>query len=264
MSIILTSTTYFRRQFGIAEFISNLGTLYQHHKSFNSFDKIVVVNEFSEEQVKNVKKNTELLCREFPRLQFIQKQKHEFGQANSLNMILAHLKDFDFQLHWEEGWICTRPFINDALAVMNESNISQLSVTSDYLDHDCRLAAIEHFGGVEIQALRQHPGFSSIDIHQYIDETRIKLLYSRLSRYPIELWPLYSLRPAINRIGFLESLPPFSTDNKLWPWRFELLYAMHWVQAGGTKAALLPSAANYSSNYASTHRVKANIPRHAK
>jgi hypothetical protein len=67
-------------------------------------------------------------------------------------------------------------------------------------------------------------------------------------------WPLFSLRPSINRVAFGERVGPFNEDPRLWPARFEWDYATRWFNAGATKAVMVPHAAHRQPNHVSTYR----------
>ena len=41
-------------------------------------------------------------------------------------------------------------------------------------------------------------------------------------------WPLFSLRPGIDRVKTILSTGYFDEDAELWPWKFEMIYAGRW------------------------------------
>jgi hypothetical protein len=66
-------------------------------------------------------------------------------------------------------------------------------------------------------------------------------------------WPLYSLRPSINRADFCRQVGRFNEDPRLWPVRFERDYGLRWLRSGATKAVLTPPAAERQPNHRSTY-----------
>ncbi|VUD50988.1 hypothetical protein TDB9533_01331 [Thalassocella blandensis] len=255
--VTLTSTSFIRHDFSVDNLLENLHTvLAKNADEKTRVDRIVVVNEYSVNNIRNevaLKNKVENALEECI---FYQKKFEEYGQENSLNILKQHIDPFQFQVHWEEGWKCTAAFLDDAIDYMETSSVSQLGLTNDYIEDKDRLGDIENFRRISVQHLKQLPEFEDINLSEFLDESRWNVLLSRLQRFRGNLWPLYSLRPCVNRVSFTQNLPAFNTHEKLWPVLFELLYAFSWVNEGGSRACLIPHVSEYSDNYKSTWRGK--------
>ncbi|VUD61679.1 hypothetical protein TDB9533_02867 [Thalassocella blandensis] len=255
--VILTTTSFIRHDFTVDMLLENLQTVFaKNSEEKTRFDKIVIINEYSVNNLKNEAALKHKVESTFDDCTFYQKNFEEYGQATSLNLLTQYIDAFQFQVHWEEGWKCTAAFLDNAIAYMESSSVSQLGLTEDYTEVKERLGDSESYRNTLFQHLKQLPEFEEMNLTQFIDEHRPKILHSRLEHFRMRLWPLYSLRPCINRVSFTRHLPKFNTDKKLWPVLFELLYAFSWTHKGGAKACIVPHVATYSGNYKSSWRSK--------
>jgi hypothetical protein len=128
------------------------------------------------------------MMREYPGFRFIQKAEKDSGQARSLNMIMAMLEksDAEYWLHWEETWIAHRPFMKECLAYIESNDTTQIQLTPDWMN----------VGGKRI---RRDGRFCRIRAH---DRSKDVCSESRgvFERDWKETWPLFSLRPSLNRL----------------------------------------------------------------
>ncbi|MEV6427699.1 hypothetical protein [Nocardia sp. NPDC051463] len=210
--------------------------------------EILVINEFGPGDPCDYRQTIEAI---HPSIEFIQKGPDAAGQARTLNMILGRINSHDYWMHWEESWQCTRPFIAEAIDVMRSTNLTQVQVTPDWLDIGLdRIVHSETATGTRYAQILPHPrtaalvrGASTEDFDRLVGEAGMGAV-----------WPLFSLRPGINRVAFYRELPPFDEDPRYWPVRFEWKYGVHWLERGATKAVLVPYAAQRQPHHVSTYR----------
>lgn len=253
-TIVLTCTTYFRQDFSIFDFVENFSTIFFHEKILaNNGCKIIIINEFSPENIKNLMFNSSLIKKEFPAAIFIQKNKSESGQAHSLNLMLGMIKTCDYHVQWEEGWICTAPFLKAAITLMETTSIVQVGITDDWLN----TPEIQPPQSIPSMVERYRAIIANPSLYQlksYLPHlNNYRYISELLNKVDINIWPLYSLRPSVNKISFLKTLPLFPVFSSLWPVRFEYIYGLFWLLNGGEKGMLENSAARRSHNKKSTY-----------
>lgn len=230
--VILTMTT----------FLSLPGKLDQFYAAMDSIGnvhRIVVVNEYSDNDY------TTRVKERYPSIEFIQKNEHQKGQATSLNMILDMIGQYEYWIHWEESWTASSSsFLTKAINIMDhDKSITQLQFTPDWTDIDS--SRLDHRGDYILVSL--HPLYKDIP-H---DPENFDALESQYGL--IAVWPLYSLRPSINRVEHYMKIGKFDTNPKLWPVRFEYEYSLRWVNAGCVKAVIVPPVAVRQPNHVSTY-----------
>lgn len=174
--------------------------------------KLVVVNEVRFGENETDKDWASVFLAEVPDAQFIQKQgDHQKGQVKSLNLILSMLKSSGAQywLQWEESWHATGPFIHHVLAIMDTWSLQQVEVADN--------------SWISWPYNKTHLSNNIIWIHRSdkmcnCSSDRMRKLGWNPVKNP---WPLFSLRPSMNRADSLPFVGNFSTDPKQWPWNFE-------------------------------------------
>jgi hypothetical protein len=210
--------------------------------------EILVINEYGADDPQDYRAT---VCSMHPRIEFIQKGEDARGQARTLNMILERVAGYDYWLHWEESWECTRPFIAQAIDVMVSTEITQLQLTHDWLDIGReRIVPRETAANTRYAEILPHPraawvlrGAKVADYDRIVGSFGFGLA-----------WPLFSLRPGIQRAAFCRHVGPFDEKPVHWPVRFEWDYAVRWFARGGTKAVLTPHAAERQAGHVSTYR----------
>ena len=242
--LIITCTTWFDAPVGgkWESFQFGMRSLMEHHPGIeHTIDSWLVINEPTTKASPDWKN---LMTVQFPWIQFTQKTEKNRGQAKSLNLILDKIKPYRHWLQWEEAWFCTRPFLQDALTIL-ESNpsINQLQLTRtppsqmpDWFQQ--RKQGQDTLGWALVPS--QPEVFKALQIKD-IDMTANRI------------WPVYSLRPSLNTVSFYEALPGFSTRSDMWPLRFEWDFGRNWVLAGGVKAILLDAPVTRSDTHKSTY-----------
>jgi hypothetical protein len=68
-----------------------------------------------------------------------------------------------------------------------------------------------------------------------------------------EKWPLYSLRPSLNRVSEYSDLGYFNTDPKYWPYLFEFMYGVTFVEHEKVKAIMVDSPYKRVQGHVSTY-----------
>lgn len=232
--ILFTCTTFFdfAKQDRWATFCRAMDSILAQHtpQSLSKIHTWLIVNEYSPEP----KKDWSVLLKErYPFMRLIQKGPEAKGQARSMNIILSEVPNYDYWIHWEDTWYARSPFLDRALDVMDETNITQLQLTQlrdkpNWLDsqnhpHTCSATS----SGTAYCLIFPSPRtfeFLARDAHEVKGE-----FYRH--------WPLYSLLPSINRCRQYR-FGGFSTDPTLWPVKFEWDFGRRWIRAGCTKGVL--------------------------
>lgn len=237
---IFLSTTYFDcpKRDGWAMFEKGVNGLLLHHdpQILQRIDKWVVVNEYSAHPKANWAKR---MSREYPFITFLQKSQQDAGQAKSLNMLLPYTQPYTYWFHWEEGWVPTRSFLEDAFRVMDTTpTITQLQLCDDWIDRNgpktCKgdYCIIHHTREIDGHQTREQLKTAE-DVHRY--------------------WPHYSLRPSLNRVSFYKDLGEFSTQTFNPPLTSEHDYALRWYRKGGVVGVFKKGPLKRQDNYVSTH-----------
>lgn len=201
--------------------------------------KWIVVNEYAPEP----KQDWAVLMQQYPWVEFIQKSADQKGQAQSLNMLLDRIGRYRYWIHWEESWWIDKPFFTNAFSIMDSTDIDQLQFTRNEKN--------AHWLDVEPERLQCTPEYCRVDYP--IDKSFVETDPYNPPENFIQNWPLYSLRPSINRVAFFKRLGHFKTDPELWPLKFEFEFAQRFYRAGGKKAALRAGPVVRASDHTSTY-----------
>jgi len=233
--VILTCSSFMSKGNRRAELLAAVRSIREQHspESTALVDEFLVVNEHDDGRREDY---AAAVAEVAPEVQFIQKGRGDRGQARTLNMILDRIQGYDFWVHWEESWVCTRPFLAEALEVMETSELTQLQATKDWLD----MPAKQLQWGASPRGTRYVQVLPDAQTGQ--PSANIK-----------HGWPLYSLRPSINRADFCRQVGRFDENPRMWPVRFERDYGLRWLRQGATKAVLVPQAAERQPNHRSTY-----------
>ena len=211
-------------------------------------DKIIVINEYSANPRANWGK---LIKQQFPSVLFLQKGHTDAGQARSFNMLMPYIKQYKYWLHWEESWYPSRPFLEQAFLIMDtdKANITQLQFTKDEKGKTDWMTNKEdrrtHKMIDDVHYCIIHPT-EKIDRNQGYDKIKT-------SEQAVHYWPLYSLRPSLNRVAFYHNMQPFSENKFNPPLTAEYDYALKWYKKGGVKAVFANGPVTRSADYVSTH-----------
>jgi len=248
-SLLFTCSTFLSKPGKVAQLRTALGSILAHEaERRHLIGEMIVVNEYGGADPRD---HAPLVRAIDPSIAFLQKGPGERGQARTLNLLLERARGYDYWVHWEESWACCAPFLARALDVMESSPFTQLQLTCDWLDvGDERVSREATAGGTEYARIGPHPRTPEVLRGATIDD------YDELVRKEsmAVAWPLFSLRPSVNRAAFCREVGPFDEDPRYWPVRFEWDYAARWFARGGTKAVLLPHAAERQPGHVSTYR----------
>lgn len=184
--------------------------------------EVVVINEWDE----NYHLYVDFMRKHYPQVRFVQKTPEDRGQPRSLNILvrdyLLH-SEKKYWIHWEDTWVVARPLLPDLVRHMDSHpDITQLQATDDWKDIPSQQTL--HRGGV------------SILVPQYAYD---KDIYEMGGVVSLEMWPLFSLRPSINRLSFFQRRARdfyFKEDPQLWPLLFEWEFGRIFLRNGGVKA----------------------------
>lgn len=133
---------------------------------------------------------------------------------------------YEFQLQWEESWVMRDGvrLHNAMLEKMDAEGIDQLSFT----------------------------GGSGVG-----DTAAVKVLLPEVKYEPLWSggpWPLFSLRPGLNRASALETAGEFDESARLWPIQFEYVYGLRWVACGLHKGEFVHPIAIRQEGHISTYK----------
>jgi hypothetical protein len=212
------------------------------HNKRSLVGECLVVNEFDENRQEDF---APLVLGKEPTIQFIQKSKQDRGQARTLNMILDRLQWYDLWIHWEEMWMCVRPFIEESIEIMRQQpDLTQLQVAykpEPSWTPDRRIAKTTS-GGLPYEQI-------------LIGKDAERMRSAKREDWAHLEWPLFSLMPGVNRAQFCRRVVGrFSEDAALWPVTFEFEYGLRWLLRGGIKGISVPHAAERQPG-ASTYAV---------
>lgn len=242
MKTLFTITTCVHLKGKKEQIEKSLKSLFENEGGeLNTVYRYVLINEYSE------KDETEYLNSikvKFPKMEIIQKEEQDVGQARSINIILEMLRKDKptYWLHWEESWETNTQFLEEAINVMNENtNIHQLQIArgwEGYIDKKN-----ERFGTIK---------------KEYVEKVekslgRIPVNHGRWRKHP---WPMYSLQPGIDRVSFIVDIGDFDSKYNNNPKGkvdgSEFQFAHRWFCRGGTKAVLLPFRVSRQKNHVTT------------
>lgn len=223
-----------------------LESFVKHHPDHSAFIKRwLVINEYSEDLSVRAEQALQNIQRQFPFIETYQKQEHEQGQANSLNIILGKLRtgNCTYWLHMEESWRTVRPFLGTTVRAMDAHpylHQLQLYRADYYLNHTHTRITDD----VKVVALNSHVDLIGAD--------------PRAWRTFSFSWPSYSLRPSLTRVGFLKDHADlvFDTNPDSFPVIFELDFAVRWQLQGGSMCALMQEAIVRQEGHRSTYALE--------
>jgi hypothetical protein len=207
--------------------------------------KWYVINEYSPKPRYDWKKR---IISRYPFITFIQKTADQKGQPKSCELAFHYIQPYTYWIHWEETWYPTRPFLQTAVRIMESSSISQLQFTKNetgFTDWYKRKTEPKTCYGIGQSA------FCIVEHTAAIDANVSRKTFQDTDEM-VRYWPLYSLRPSINRVSFynfgnfsLEIFPP--------PVMAEYDFAQRWYRNGGVKGIFLDGPVSRAQEYVSTH-----------
>lgn len=201
--------------------------------------QIVVINEWDV----NHQFYIDFMRNHHPEIVFIQKSKEDSGQARSLNILIRDYllhSEKKYWIHWEDTWVVTRPLLPDLVHFMEKHpHVSQLQATDDW--KKMPLQQMIDLEDITILLPQHH--------HD-------KNIYEMMDTISLETWPLFSLRPSINRLSFFQRHANdfyFLEHPYLWPLRFEWEFGRVFLRNKGVKAITKKSYAQRIKGHKSTY-----------
>ena len=241
-SIIFTCSSYMSKGNRREELFNAVQSVFEQHDASERalVGEFIVINEYDPEAREDYAATVRAAFARpvFPDLTFTQKGPDDRGQARTLNMILDRIAGYEFWLHWEESWVCTRPFLAEALDVMTSTDLTQRQITHDWLD----------VGAGRLVRKATPDGTSFV---QVLPDANTGKSSGSSIRHG---WPLYSLRPGLNRVDFCRQVGRFDENPRMWPVKFERDFGLRWWRRGATKGVLTPHAAQIQPNHRSTYQ----------
>jgi hypothetical protein len=245
--IIFTVTTFldFNKEDKWLALCNGIDSILKHHPGIDSFIDFYIINEYSP----NPKEDwAQKIKEKYSFINFVQKNKELKGQGESLNLILDLIKTYTYWIHWEEAWYCERPFIFEAIQIMDNTKISQLQFTKE-LNHT-------HWEDkVDMKYCHRMPNdnnyciiYYNIDDYPKID---LKKKFSHEDWMSVK-WPLYSIRPSINRVKDY-NFGKFLIKPEYWPLKFEIDFGERWMRNKNTKAIFLEGSVTRKPTHVSTY-----------
>lgn len=219
-SIVWTCTTFFdfQKEDKYTAFHRGLTSLLSLHTkaTLNQISKWIVINEYAEPENRKGVDWAVKIRHDFPFVTFIQKGPTEYGQPRSINKLFDMIRGYTYVIWWEESWFATEPFLDTAIRVMNTTQITQLQFTRTKEE------------GVNFSKnLRKicNRDYCIVSKNIPVIEPSLEGILNDYEKYLVN-WPLYSLRPSINRITDApKRYFVIDTPNCLYP---EYEYAYRW------------------------------------
>lgn len=241
MSIIFTLTTCLHLPGKMKQTKECLTALFTIEKDWKFVDTFVLINEYDPKHPQGI--DLSWIRTEYPFFTIIQKGPEDMGQAYSINIIIDMLKSSDatYWIHWEESWMVQRPFIIDALHVMNtQQHISQLQIAKGWQD-------VPH---------TVHDGYFVVsqDYHSLVDNALGTT--PNQHKWKGKPWPLFSLQPGIDRIQHIVHIGYFHPQHNSVPRGkvngSEFNFSHRWYLQGVKKGVLTPFRALRDVSHHST------------
>ena len=228
---LFTCTTFLSKPNKYNELDRALSTFLSNYDG-ESIREYLVINEYSEEDTSEM---IETLRDKYPMITFMNKKKNQQGQAYSLNIIIDYLKKhkYKYWIRWEESWYTIRPFFNEAYNIMETTSIDQLQFTENFKDIPSHRVKVKD-KHLEIKKRDSYPDY-------WIGEKD-------------DNWPLFSLRPGIDRVSTILKVGYFNNSKDKWPITFEYDYSLDWVQVG-KKGVLKDYSVTRNHDHQSTYSI---------
>jgi len=256
--ILFTLTTFLSSEGKLDQCIHCLKSIEKYEPNLKKKCYILVINECG-------KTKGQFLKKEFPWIdKIIDKGNHKdktgkiCGQSSSLNIAISYLKKkkFKYWLHWEESWIATRSFLQLCLDAM-KMNIDCIQISEDDNHKSIQRLHTPHNRYLFIQ----HTPDKTYEFKTICkcnskkccckrNKNKLKTKSKNIKQNPKckecytkkcdnKWWPLWSLRPGMDKKEKILSVGYFNTDPKFWPVHFELEWSYNWItQPGGVTKAI--------------------------
>lgn len=246
--IIFTITTYldFPKEDKWLALCNGIDSILKYHPNVYSFIDFYIVNEYSSNSKEDWPTK---IINKYPFINFIQKNDDIKGQGQSLNLILDLIKTYTYWIHWEEAWYCDRPFLFEAIQIMDNTNITQLQFTKEF--------EYTHWQDkIDKKFCQKMPNENDYCIINYNIEDYPKINIDREFSHNDWInikWPLYSIRPSINRVKDY-NFGKFSIKPEYWPLKFEIEFGERWMRNKYIKAIFNKGCVTRNQTHVSTYK----------
>lgn len=241
--ILCTCTTYLSLPNKYKQLVTLLDSFILHNKDqFALIGKFLIINEYG----KKTNNIIHELREKYPQFTFVNKSIHSQGQARSLNMIINVLKNerYKYWIHLEESWKCIGGFVKKVYDIMENNNIAQLQLSNDWVD-------VLDNNAFHVNRRKHH-----IEL-KFTDEYKKYILDNNKNKHHSQcLWPLFSLRPGIDRTENILRTGFFNQDYKKRVVTFEYEFAIKWLSNNDiTKSILVEPVFYRQPEHVSTYNI---------
>ena len=222
--IIFSCTTYLKNDEKFKTLKKTLDTFIQYNQDdLHLIDKYLVIMEYSE----NNNIYIDELRKSYPEFTFIDKDKNNKGQANSLNMIIDKLSDYKFWLHWEDSWYSIGPTLRKTYNLMNSSEINHMQLTKKDLLYNLPEVDNDHIKCINIVDYKMiKANYILKDMWKHWEINDLDWSVWKSSGW----WPFFSLRPSMNKVDVILNTGYFNTQEDKWPFQFEFEWSLKWIR----------------------------------
>ena len=250
-NILFTLTCFLSREDKLIQTENALRSIYKYEPNLKKYADVVVINECGTVSGQFLKK-------EFPWItKVIDKSvKSTCGQSGSLNVAIDMLikktkkskelkiPQYEFWLHWEESWVCTKPFLKVCDEAMSLGLDHLHLTTEDYSDdyyysYKTKLPDSKRF--INFKRKYNYDHYEKCKrVPRELNHRSKKIKQNKdCKEYDSgEPWPLWTLQPSMDRVSKILNIGYFNQDPEFWPVHFELEFAYNWLmQPGGVLAA---------------------------
>jgi len=246
--VLFTCTSYISKPNKLDSLKQTLDSFLKH-TSIEKINKMIVINEYG----KNTTDQISLLEKMYPQLEFIDKAEKDKGQARSINMIIDILREgtYDYWLHWEDSWILKKPFLSNAIDIMQDNKVDQLQLIPRWKDvaEERKKEWTTGSGKKYIEILKINGSIDSqLQPFGTCEDYKLDRWVNNYNN-----WPLFSLSPGIDKVENVLNTGYFDTSPELWPVTFEFKWAVKWLCNGARKAILDETVCERINNHKSTY-----------
>ena len=140
---------------------------------------------------------------------------------------------------------------------MDNSQIDQLCLQYNHWNADRKNERYDHLEYID------HPNYVEIKVNGRLDENPIGQNCKKLvpqHKYTVPYWPLFTLRPTMNRVSTILKCKYFDTHDWNWPVFFEYMYSCEWIKHNVRIACFRDKYVIRKKNHTSTYS-KSNLNR---
>lgn len=223
-NILFSLTTFITNEKKYLILLRCLDSFIKYNKDFlHLIDKFLILMEFSSENNKYIP----LLIEKYPSFTFINKTEDKKGQAKSLNIIIEHLSNFEYWMHWEDSWYSIGPVLEKSFQFISSYPINYIQLTKKDILYDLPVIN-NNFVNCMVK-----DDIKIIKANDYL-----KNMWKLWEMYDYDWsvwksngwWPFFSLQPSLNKVDPILKTGFFSILPEKWPFQFEFEWALKWIR----------------------------------